>query len=154
MSDAQFVQNLSRSVHRARPWLPGKEVPHSTLPCHYGIEPSGKEAPLLEHSDQGHEMSSDIAPLIPCFFADVVGHPIQLIRGAVRRCPAVLPRPLSSAAGVRALSRRILVEVMRLKIDLFQAVPRPVLAEVHPRKIGVLPVVLNNPESREFPCPL
>ena len=151
MSDDRFVQNLSRSVHRARPWPPGKEVPLSALPCHYGIEPSGKEAPLLEHADQGHEVSSDITPLIPCFFADVIGHPIQLLRGAVWWCPAVPPRPLSSTAGVRAFSRRIFAEVMRLKVDLLQAVPRPILAEVHPREVGILSVIIDDPKASKLP---
>ena len=130
--------------------LLAREISRSALPCHYGIEPSGKEAPLLEHSDQGYEMSSYIAPLIPCFFTDVVGHPIQLIRGAIRRCPAVLPRPLSSAAGVRSLSRRLFLKVARLEVDLLQAVPRPILAEVHPRKIGILPVVVDDPQASKF----
>ena len=152
MMMVRFAQNLSRPLRWARPRLPSKvDRPASGLPCHCGIEPSGKKAPLLEHSDQGHKMSSNITPLIPCLFADVVGHPVQLIRGAVRRCPAVLPRPLSSAAGVRALSRRLFLKVVRFKIDLLQAVPRPVLAEVHPREIGILSVIIDDPKASKLP---
>ena len=120
------------------------------LTCHYRIEPSGKEASLLEHPDQGYEMSSYITPMIPCLFTDVIGHSIQLARGAIRRCPAMLPRPLSSAAGVCSLSRRLFLKVVRLEVDLLQAVPRPILAEVHPRKIGILPVVVDDPQASKF----
>ena len=125
------------------------------LPRHYLIEPSRKKSPLLERPDQGHEMPADVSPLVPRLLADVIGHPIQLVRGAIRRrSHAVLPCPLSSAAGIRALSGGLHLVVVSLEIRLLQAMPRPVLAEVHPRKIGILPVVLDDPESREFPCPL
>ena len=154
MSDDRFAQDLSRTVHRVQPQLLGKAVPRSPLPCHCGVEPPGKEAPLLEHADQSHEMPSDITPLIPCFFADVIGHPIQLLRGAVWWRTAVPPCPLSGTAGIRALSRRVFAEMVCLKVDLLQAVPGPILTEVHPRKVGVLSVIINDPKSSEFPRPL
>ena len=124
------------------------------LPHHRGVKPSGKEAPLLEHADQSDEMPANIAPLIPCLFADVIGHPIQLFRGAEGWRTTMPPCPLGRTAGVRALPWGILAEMVRLKVDLLQAVPGPILTEVHPRKVGILSIIVNNPESSKFPRPI
>ena len=136
------------------PWLPGAGVPRLPLPYHRGVEPFGKETPLLEHADQSHKVPADVTPLIPCFFANVIGHPVQLLRGAVWWRATMPPRPLCSTAGVRALPWGILAEVVRLKVDLLQAVPGPILTEVHPREVGILSIVVDNPESSKFARPL
>ena len=124
------------------------------LPYHRGVKPSGKEAPLLEHADQSDEMPANVTPLIPCLFADVIGHPIQLFRGAEGWRTTMPPCPLGRIARVRAFSWGILAEVVRLEVDLLQAVSGPVLTEVHPREVSLLSIVVNNPESSELPRPI
>ena len=148
MTDVASTSPETSLVPSARPGLscPARWTRSALgLSRHYRIEPSRKKAPLLKHSNKGHKVPTYVPPLIPCLFADVVGHPIQLVRGAVQWWTAMLPRPLGSEARIRALSRSLPLDVVPLKVDLFQAMPRPILAEVHPRKIGILSVVIDDP---------
>ena len=105
----------------------------------------------MEPADQAHEMPSELTPLIPCFVTNVIGHPIKFLRGTIWRSPAMPPRPLSGAAGIRAFPGRVFAEVVRLEVDLLQAVAGPVLAEVQPLEIGLLRIIPNNPESSKLP---